>query len=336
MNRVLVPQELAPLSIPSPAANAVVREMRGATMGTTWCVKVVAPASTCLDSLQEEIQAELDRVVSEMSTWEAATPLRRFNDSPANTWTTFPEALYQVVEYALAVASETNGAYDPSAGPLVNLWGFGPDAPISAPPDMKAIDRARARCGWTRGRLDPVSRRAWQPGGWYLDLSAIAKGFAVDQVAVHLRARGIESWLVEVGGELKGFGVKPDYQPWWVALEHPASDAAAGETAIVALHGLAVASSGDYRRFFEHNGTRYSHTIDPRTGWPVASGTASVSVIHPSCMAADALSTALTVLGSREGLAYATRAGIAALFIDRADTGFTEIMTPALAAMLDG
>jgi thiamine biosynthesis lipoprotein len=268
-----------------------------------------------------------------MSTWETTSDLSRYNTSPTG-WQTMPPACFDVIACAMAVAKDSTGAYDPTVGPLVNLWGFGPDPARRTRPDAADIAAARARCGWWRIELDPGRQAVLQPGGVYIDLSAIAKGYGVDAVADYLRAVGCTSFLVEVGGELLGEGVKADGQPWWVELEHPAEHVP--EPLIAALHGLAVATSGDYRRcFFDSLGRRYAHTIDPRTGLPTAHDTASVSVLHPRCILADALSTALMVMGSTEGMAYAERHDIAALFIDRQHDRYVESMSPAMTAMLD-
>jgi thiamine biosynthesis lipoprotein len=243
-----------------------------------------------------------------------------------------------VLAHALEVAGDTGGAYDPTVGPLVDLWGFGPAPRRHTRPPADAIAAARARTGWARLTLDARGRRARQPGGVSVDLSSIAKGFAVDEVAAYLRRLGVTSYLVEIGGELRGHGTKPDGTPWWVALERPPALPGAGSGAgdlIVALHGLSVATSGDYRRFFEDGGQCYSHTIDPRTGCPVEHGLASVTVLHPECMIADALATALMVLGAAAGLAYARRCGLMALFVDRGARGVEERMTPSFAAMFE-
>jgi thiamine biosynthesis lipoprotein len=230
------------------------------------------------------------------------------------------------------MADDSGGAFDPTIGPAVNLWGFGPDPRRGEAPAPDKVAAALARCGWWRLDLDRTSRRALQPGGLYVDLSGIAKGYAVDLLARQVKDAGIASCLVEVGGELRGCGVKPDGSPWWVALETPAGTAS--ET-IVALHGLSAATSGDYRKFFMDGQARYCHTIDPRTGYPVSGGPASVTVLHPRCMHADALATVLAVLGVDDGMAYARQRGIAARFLSRAGDGFSEQVTPAFAAMLD-
>jgi thiamine biosynthesis lipoprotein len=343
MRRTLVPPiETPPLS---PALGGVVHTLHGLTMGTTWSVKLVAMAARDLASLQTAIQHQLDVVVAQMSTWEPHSNLSRFNDAPAGTWCTLPPEFFTVLEYALQVARESGGAYDPTTGALVNAWGFGPtqrygDAAFVAPDDAQ-LDTARARCGWQRIELDVTARRVLQPGGIYFDLSAIAKGFGVDQVARRLLQLGIDSFLVEVGGELRGEGIRPDGQPWWVALEQPMpdgfapSDAVANIETVAALHGWSVATSGDYRRYFARGDTRYSHTIDPRAGRPIRNGLASVTVLHRECMVADAWSTALGVLGAEEGVALADRLGLCALFIKRHADRFEETASASLHALLD-
>ncbi|HEY0269072.1 MAG TPA: FAD:protein FMN transferase, partial [Methyloradius sp.] len=242
-----------------------------------------------------------------------------------------PAHFSRVLECALEIAADTDGAFDPTIGPLVNLWGFGPDPVRDSLPSREQILAAKARCGWQRLVLKNGSIE--QPGGLYLDFSGIAKGYSVDLIARNLREAGISNFLVEVGGELYGFGIKPDAQPWWVTLENPALSAGDLQT-IVALHGLAVATSGDYRRYFDYDGVRYSHTIDPRTGSAVAASSV-VSVLHSSCMHADAIATALMVLGIKAGLDYAARRGIAALFTQVEDGKPVQYASPALLTMAE-
>ncbi|MFJ7567675.1 FAD:protein FMN transferase [Herminiimonas sp. NPDC097707] len=343
MRRTLVPFiDTPPLP---PALGGVVHTLQGETMGTTWSVKLVADAARRLSPLHELIQAQLNNVVAQMSTWEPNSDLSRFNQTAAGSWHCLPDEFFNVLEYALNVAQASDGAYDPTAGALVNTWGFGPTRRYNeagfVAPTRAALDIARAQCGWRRIQLDKVARRAWQPGGVHIDLSAIAKGYGVDQVARALLQRGMDSFLVEVGGELRGAGVKPDGQPWWVALEHPLPTSFTSATAsgssietIAALYNLSVATSGDYRRYFEEDDTRFSHTIDPRSGEPISHGLASVTVLHRDCMAADAWSTALGVMGAEQGLAFADRHDLAALFIQRGKEGFEERMSPSMTALL--
>ncbi len=332
----------------APRLGAVVHALGGRTMGTTWSVRLCGASTLDRAAVARDIQLELDAVVAEMSTWEPASDLCRFNRAAAGHWQALPPAFFEVLEHGIGIARLSDGAFDPTAGALVDAWGFGPTPQPSRAnvrvPDGATLASARSRVGWQRIELDAGRRAARQPGGVALDFSAIAKGHGVDRVARHLSARGFDSHLVEVGGELRGTGLKPDGRPWWVALEAPPSEQAgdAPTPTWVALHGLSVATSGDYRRRFEHDGVRYSHTIDPRDGRPIRHDLASVTVLHAECMTADALSTALTVMGVRDGLAFAHRHGIAALFVERAasrtgmgiETDFVETASPALAAML--
>lgn len=335
------PRVLVPLQIDGrlPAFGHVVHTMHGRTMGTGWSVRLVGPSRQDTARLQQAVQDELDEVVAQMSHWEPASDLCRFNAAAPGSWQALPAPLCEVLDCALQVAAASGGAFDPTAGALVQLWGFGPGAGFAAPgfmpPPPRAIDAARARCGWQRLALEAAGGRARQPGGLQLDLSAIAKGHAVDRVARRLQALGVDAGLVEVGGELRGWGMKADGQPWWVDLAlPPATAGAAPATTRVALHGLAVATSGDYVRCFHQQGRRFPHSVDPRSGWPIAHGLASVTVLHPQCMWADAWSTALTVLGLDEGLRLADARGLAALFLQRRPDGsLAEAMSPALAAL---
>ncbi|MBI1180234.1 MAG: FAD:protein FMN transferase [Alphaproteobacteria bacterium] len=332
--RVLIPLGLAP---PVRRREARVAVTGGRTMGTTWCVKLAAnPETPPLDRLRESVQAVLDRVVAQMSTWEPASDLCRFNRAPAGTWHPLLPEFFAVLDCALAAARDSGGAYDPTIAPLVDLWGFGPAPGRDTPPPTEAVAEALAATGWRRLALDRPTRHALQPGGIRLDLSAVAKGYGVDLAAGQLEAAGVRDYLVEVGGELRGAGTKPDGSPWWVALERPTEPGRTPppETRI-ALHGLSIATSGDYRRCFVSGGRRYAHTIDPRTGHPAAGDLASVTVLHPSCMHADALATALFVLGEDAGGAHARRRAIPAVFVSRVPGGYAERLTPALAAMLE-
>jgi len=322
-----------------PVLGTVVQTLHGNTMGTSWSVKLATRATRPLADVQQAIEQQLDLVIAQMSTWEADSNLSRYNRAPAGSWHELPEAFFRVLECALQVAQESDGAYDPSAGLLVNLWGFGPenryDQPGFQQPTPDAITKARALCGWQRVVLDRTQQRVQQPGGLLLDFSAIAKGFAVDLVAQTIASFGFESFLVEIGGELRGHGIRPDGQPWWVVIEQPPSQQGMVlDERLVALYRCTIATSGDYRRYFMRDAIRYAHTINPRTGEPLAHALASVTVIHPECMLADAWSTALGVMGVEEGLACADRLGLAALFLTRDGNTLHEQSSLAMKEML--
>jgi len=334
MTRVLVPLQLDG-SMPLLGAGA--HRLDGQTMGTTWQLLWAAHGPTQIEPVRNAVQDELDLVVAQMSTWLSGSNLDRFNRAGGGTLHTLPDAMAEVLDAALWLADTSDGAFNPAAGALVNLWGFGPAPrytdPGFQPPAAEAVRRALTVSDWRALRWKRASREAHQPGGLLLDFSAIAKGYAVDRVSRRLSGMGLPHHLIEVGGELRGSGLRPGGQPWWVDLELP--PAAAGQPALtttrVALHGLAVATSGDYRRVYTHDGVRWPHTIDPRTGRPLSNGIASVSVLHAECMWADAWSTALTVLGREEGVALATAHNVAALFVQREAGGrLTETLTPAM------
>jgi thiamine biosynthesis lipoprotein len=261
-------------------------------------------------------------LVAEMSHWEPASLLSRFNRVRAGQWLSLPPDFAAVMAAGLDIAARSDGAFDPALGALVDLWGFGPTA-VSGPPDAASVDAACAVSNWRSLDYDPAARRLRQPGGLRLDLSGIAKGYAVDAVADLLHARGFAHALVEVGGELVGRGIKPDGEPWWVDLENPFPGL---PTFRVALHEIAIATSGTY--------VRGDHNLDPATGRPARHNVLSASVIHRSAMRADAWASALTVLGPDAGLALATRENLPARIIVRDAAGVREILSPALVAML--
>lgn len=308
-------------------------------MGTTWSVRLVPPSLFDAAVFQSAIEAELTQINALFSHWDPRSELSRLNAAPTGFWA-LSEPFWDLLNKAMDLADDTNGAVDPALGALVDLWGFGPPGPrpqnaFNTGPTVPFEDEiaaARALSGWGIVRFNRPARAVQQLGGVKLDLSGIAKGHAVDRVSERLTAMGATHHLVEIGGELRGAGVKPDGHPWWVELQQ-APGAPAPRT-IAALFDLAVATSGDWVRSFETYGQTYSHTIDGRTGRPVDNGVASVTVLAEAAMYADAMATALTVMGPEEGPAYAEAMGMAAAFVVRTEGGLTEIITPAFAAML--
>ncbi len=337
-----------PLDAPEPPAlPAQLRllQLSGSSMGCSWQVQFYLPASQPQQQAafwQNGIQQELDLVVQQMSHWEAGSDLSRFNQAAAGSVCTLAPEFCTVMDYAIYLARQTEGAYDPAAGKLVNLWGFGPAENRHQParrPSEADIAGVLAQPGWRDLQLNRLQRELLQPGGLSLDLSSIAKGFAVDQVAGFLERHAIPSYLVEVGGELRGYGIKPDQMPWWVRIETPPASAAyptqTNWDGLVALHGLAIATSGSYRQFFEQDGRQYSHTLDPRSGYPVDNSLVSVTVLHKECMIADALATAFTVMGEQAALDYANSHQIACCLMSQSASGLQVQLSRTMQAMLD-
>lgn len=324
MRAVLLP----PPGRPPPAPRGAVRLLTGAAMGTTWSARFVAD-ELAEDAARAAIERELDLVVSQMSPWEPDSTLSRFNRAAPATWVAAPDAFRTVLAHALSIADITAGAFDPTVGGLVEAWGFGARPFRGAPPAEPEVSRSLGFVGWHRLRMD--ARGLLQPGGSVIDLCGIAKGYAVDRMARALADLGATAFLVELGGELRGEGVKPDGTPWWVELE--ADPRAAGPRPVAALSGLSVATSGGHRRNFSHEGRRYSHTLDPRCGRPAAETVLSVSVLHRSCMTADALATALIVMGAEVALAFAERRQVAAVLAVARPDGVELTMSTAACRM---
>lgn len=310
------------------APQAELVRLAGPTMGTRYQVQIVhADAEQLAPALQRDIDGLLDGVEDMMSTYRPRSDLSRFNVAPADTWIEVPLPVVELVERARALSEASGGAFDVTVGPLVNLWGFGPAAQRDAVPEADLLAGARARVGFDKldSRRQPPALRKRVPG-LFVDLSAIAKGWGVDQVAELIAARGIRNYLVEIGGELRAAGRNARGEAWRVGVELPD---AAGQIAesFVAIESAAVATSGDYRNYFTVDGRRYAHVLDPRSGWPADHALASVTVIADNCADADALATLLLVLGPQEGPAFARQRGLAALFLVRGEAGFSEVLT---------
>jgi thiamine biosynthesis lipoprotein len=295
---------LAPPGCRDPGAAHELR-LTGEALGTAWSVELVlprVPAPEEVAEIRERVAATLDRVDRGMSTWREDAELARFNRQSELRAFPFAPETRRVVAASLELARETGGAFDPTVAPLVALWGFGAQA-ASTPPSVEALEEARRRVGWRHLEWIEGGRLARRVPGVQLDLSAIAKGYAVDAVLAELgRDRPIGA-LVEVGGEVRALGAKPGGVPWRVGIDDP--DAPGSRlSAVVLLSGGALATSGDYRRVRVIGGRRLTHVVDPRSGRPVEQRVASASVIAPTCMEADAVATALMVLGPEEGLAW--------------------------------
>lgn len=315
---------------------APLQHIAGRTMGTSWSAKFVGSAAAA-QTLHRAIRAALDRVVAQMSPWEAGSVLCEFNNGPAGEWHDLPREFSTVIAAALRIAGESDGAFDPTMGSLVDLWGFGPQGRPPALPSTGDVAHKRDICGWRQLEFDAAARRLRRHSVGRLDLNGIAKGFAVDLVMTTLHQHGIHHALVEIGGELSGAGLKPDGTPWWVDVDDPSAAPTPGVPPLrVALHGLAIATSG-CERGYAGAGRHLSHTIDPRHGLPIDNGMVTATVLHASCMAADAYATALMVMGFDAGIAFATRHALAAAIRFRPDRDadvIEERLSPALQAML--
>ena len=310
--------------------------LAGRTMGTTWSVVVAAP-DPALDaaSLETALAERLVEINALMSTYDPDSELSRFNAAPAGEWFEVHPELLEVLEIARELAALTDGALDVTIGPLVNLWGFGAAPGKRRVPDDAAIADALASSGFDRLALRSAPPALRKAGALYVDLSAIAKGYAVDELAELLDEAGVERYLVEIGGEIRVRGRNARGVPWQVGIERPdASRRAVARTAI-GLETGAVATSGDYRNFFSVDGVRYSHTIDPSTGRPVSHDVASVTVIHPSAAWADGWATALNVLGAERGLAVAQARGLPVSFTRYDGDLLTDSVSPDFRPFLD-
>ena len=308
----------------APAADAPsLHVFEGATMGTTYAVRVVAedPGAARLAGLGAAVEEVLARIDGRMSTWRPDSELSRFNRSRSTEPFPVSADTLAVFRHALEISALTGGAFDVTVAPLVDAWGFGPAGRPAAFPDSGEIERLRARVGYRQLTLDAAAStiRKSHPAV-RADLSALAKGYAVDQVAELLHGEQFASYLIEVGGEVRTRGDSARGDAWRVGIERPAPGPPALQRQL-ALRGLALATSGDYRNYFEVDGRRLSHTIDPRTGRPVAHALASASVLDALCVRADALATALEVLGPDDGFALAAEHGWAALLIGRRPDG---------------
>jgi len=301
--------------------------LNGQTMGTSWAVRLAAPPDQhSVAELRSEIEELLEQVNDEMSTWREDSDISRFNRLPAGGELIVPEGFAQVLDMALQVAELTDGAYDPTVGPLVNLWGFGPPHRGQGVPEAEAISETLERVGFQRVVFDADQRRLVQPGGLYLDFSSIAKGWGVDVVSEHLLAHGIRNFLVDIGGDIRSHGQRLD-GPWRVAIERPVPGAREIHQ-VIEPGTAAIVTSGTYRQFFESGGQRFSHTIDPRTGYPVDHHAVSITVIADNATWADAWATALGVPEPERAYEIAVENDIAALWILEIDNELVERYTP--------
>ena len=304
--------------------------LQGRTMGTTYNIKVVATKEQLIElKLQQKIDEALKQVNQEMSTYLETSEISLFNKSKSIAPVNVSAGFARVLEESIRLGKLSGGKLDVTVGPLVNLWGFGPEQRPEKVPSDKALSETRERVGLHHLALEGKQLSKKIPN-LYIDLSTIAKGYGVDVIADLIESYGFTPYLVEIGGEMRLKGFKNTGELWAIAIEKPILDRSGEERAVhqvIIPKDNAVATSGDYRNYFEADGQRFSHIIDPDTGKPINHNLVSVTVIHPSSMTADGLSTALMVMGGDKGMAFAVENNIAALFISKTENGFDEQFT---------
>lgn len=303
----------------------LVSQLTGSTMGTSYTVKYRhTPDVPPVTVIQAEIEQQLAEINQSMSTYDANSELSRFNRSASTGWIPVSDPLFTVLAAALEVGEQSGDAFDITIGPLVNLWGFGPEIQELGIPDTDEINEALERTGHDKLMLDETAQAVRKTrADVTVDLSAIAKGYAVDQIATILERHGIDHYMVEIGGEIRARGTNAQQISWRIGIDKPQAYGRAVQRVIL-LDNAALATSGNYRNYFMIGDRRYIHVIDPTTGWPAESHLASVTVLAETCMLADAWATALLVLGLERGLEMAEQLGLRALFIAEHDGIFTE------------
>lgn len=311
-------------------------EITGGTMGTHYSVKLPRlQDGQDAAELRSSIDTALGAANAQMSTYMADSEISLFNASRSVEWQTVSPELCEAIERSMAISELTDGAFDITVGPLVNLWGFGPGELIDKPPGADAIAALLEVTGYENLHTDCANRAIRKDvAGLMVDLSAIGKGIAADRVGELLMSIGYENYLVEVGGELSIRGMNAQGEPWAIGIEAPLPNQRRPQT-VIKLTNTGMATSGDYRNFFEADGKIYSHTIDSRTGRPVTHTLASVTVVDESAARADALATALLVLGPEEGLAFTEREQLAVMMLIRTNGGIEERQSAAFAGLRD-
>ncbi len=294
-------------------------KISGSKMGTSYHVTIVADQPAPAD-LAEQIDRVLSAVDQSMSTYKAESELSQFNRLPVSETVKASDQLWSVLQTSEKIWRLSNAAFDPTVGPVVDLWGFGPVASEDTIPSDEAIAAALENSGFEHLQLNSSAQTISKQKAIALDLSAVAKGYAVDQVADLLEMYALPDYLVEVGGEMRLSGSNPEGNPWRVAIELPSLMPQVQR--VIEINNGAVATSGDYRNYFEKDGVRYSHTIDPRHGKPITHNLASVTVMADSCADADAWATAFMVLGEEQGLRIANQQSIAVYMLLREGDDF--------------
>ncbi|RUO67248.1 FAD:protein FMN transferase [Idiomarina ramblicola] len=304
------------------------------TMGTTYSVTLYTkdPRHN-KDEIKRKVDIVLERVNAQMSTYDPESELSQFNQFESTEPMVISRDLERVVTRALEIAEQTDGALDITIGPLVNLWGFGPQARPENEPSESELEAVRKRTGYQKLRVQN-HQLIKDESGMYVDLSTIAKGYGVDRVGHLLDQLRIKQYLVEIGGEVVAKGGKPDEASWRLAIEKPVSTERAVQRVVEFKDG-ALATSGDYRNYYEEDGRRYSHIIDPATGSPIQHNLVSVSVYADDTMSADAYATALLVMGTDKAKAFSEKHNLAVMLIYKTEDGFDEYISDAFKPLLN-
>ncbi len=303
----------------------------GQTMGTSYLVHAFCAAQQ--PDLQAQVEALLAQINAEMSTYQPDSVLSRFNRSEIGSWQPITPAMHQVLSASLALSELSAGAFDVTVGPLVNLWGFGPDGRAAAPPSPEALTAARQRVGYQHLELraEPPALRRLQDA--YVDLSAIAKGYGVDAVFALVQAAGCDALLVEIGGDLRVGAAKPDGSPWRIGIEAPDPESRGQVHQVLAVTDLAMATSGDYRNYLLQGGRRLSHTIDPATRAPGDQGIVSINLQQTAAKGADGYATLFGVLPATEGLALAEALSVPLLMLVEDAEGLQQLASSSFQAL---
>jgi len=310
--------------------------LEGKTMGTSWRVSLAGVDAQRAPELRRQIQAQLDADDRLLSTWKDDSALMQFNHATSTAPWPVDAAMADIVTLSLRVGQKTQGAMDITVGPLVNLWGFGPDKQPVATPDAAQIAAARARTGLSHLRVVNAAGSQWLQKDipdLYVDLSTVGEGYAADHLAQLMAQNGIGRYLVSVGGALASRGMNADDKPWRVAIQKP-TDRENAVQAVVDINGHGISTSGSYRNYYELDGKRLSHVIDPATGHPITHKLVSATVIAPTALEADAWDTGLMVLGPEKAREVALAQGLAVYLISKEQDGFSVWMSPQFKSYL--
>lgn len=311
-------------------------DIEGKTMGTFYSVKISGEVEQSKQQLQQEIDALLEQANNDISTYRPNSVLSRFNQTHSGEPQPIPRGMADIILMAQRIGRDTGGAMDITVGPLVNLWGFGPDKHAVKVPQQQQIDAAKRNIGLQHLKLLSTNEGEWLQKDlpeMYVDLSTLGEGYGVDQLVGLMARKGITNYLVSVGGAVSSRGVNGQGKPWRVAIQKP-TDRENAVQAMVDLQGYGISTSGSYRNYFEQDGQRYSHVIDPTTGRPINHRLVSATVIAPTALEADGWDTGLMVLGTEKALKLAEEKGLAVYLISKTDDGFSAVMTPQFKAFL--